>query len=118
MGAKRVVEKKSERDIQHECVEWFRSHIPEGIIFSTANEAARTRFNVYEYSGAMKGAPDITVVVPGKVILIEFKAKRGVVREEQKDFWARCQTLSVPYHICRSLPEFQAIMTYEGVTWR
>lgn len=117
MGAKRVVEKKSERDIQHECVEWFRSHI-DGIIFSTANEAARTRFNVYEYSGAMRGAPDITVVVKGKVIFVEFKAKRGVVREEQKDFWQRCQSLGVPYHICRSLPEFQAIMTYEGATWK
>lgn len=49
-----AVKAPSERDIQHDCVEWFRSHV-DGIIFSTANEAARTRFNVYEYSGAMKG---------------------------------------------------------------
>lgn len=109
-----AVKAPSERDIQHDCVEWFRSHV-DGIIFSTANEAARTRFNVYEYSGAMKGAPDITVVVRGKVIFVEFKAKRGVVRDEQKEFWARCKSLGVPYHICRSLPEFIAILTAEGV---
>lgn len=105
--------KLKERDIQHQCVEWFRAEHPGWIIFSCPNEAARTRFSVYEYSGALKGAPDTVVVMPCGVFFVEFKARYGKQSPEQVVFGENCKELGVGYHVCRSLDEFKAAIAAE-----
>lgn len=110
--------KLKERDIQHQCVEWFRDEHPGWIIFSCPNEAARTRFSVYEYSGALKGAPDIIVAMPCGVVFIEFKARYGKQSPEQVAFEAAAVKLGVGYHVCRSLDEFKAVIAAEQERFR
>jgi hypothetical protein len=102
-----------ESEIQHECVEWFRANYPDCIMFSVPNEAARTRFSVYEYSGALKGAPDTVVVMPCGVFFVEFKAKYGKQSPEQVAFEAAAVKLGVGYHLCRSLEDFKAVIAAE-----
>lgn len=110
--------KLKERDIQHQCVEWFRANHPNWIIFSCPNEAARTRFSVYEYSGALRGAPDIIVAMPCGVVFIEFKTKYGKQSEEQISFEERCKKLGIGYYVCRSLDEFKNIIETEKERFR
>lgn len=99
-----------ERDIQHDCVEWFRTAYPNFIVFSVPNEAARTRSSYYSYSGMTKGAPDLVLVMYGRVVFVEMKTRYGKVRPEQVEFGERCAELGVPYHICRSLEDFQKVV--------
>lgn len=99
-----------ERDIQHDCVQWVRTEHPDCLVFSVPNEAARTRSQFFAYSGMSKGAPDLVVVLPEKVVFVEMKTKKGRVRPEQAEFGEACASLGVSYHICRSLEEFQAVV--------
>lgn len=95
-----------EREIQHDIIEWFTDTYPDYIIYSTPNEAAHQRWNYYTYTGALRGAPDLTVVVCGKVFFVETKTEKGVVSDEQKSFSRKCDELGVNYHVVRSLDDF------------
>jgi len=110
--------KLKERDIQHQCVEWFRANHPNCIMFSVPNEAARTRFSVYEYSGALRGASDTVVVMPCGVFFVEFKTKYGKQSPEQCVFEVNCRELGIGYYVCRSLDEFKSIIETEKERFR
>lgn len=110
MPRKQTIQKLKEKDIQHICVEWFRASHPDWIIFSCPNEAARTRFSVFEYSGALRGAPDIVVVMPSVVFFVEFKTRYGKQSDGQVAFEEKCKLLGVGYYVCRTLEDFKTVV--------
>ena len=102
-----------ECDIQKSCVIWFRNIYPEYVIFSVPNEGCYRRKNYFESLGMLSGVSDTIVILPNKVLFIEFKTPKSYQRKEQKDFQNRCLDLGFSYYVCRSLEQFKDIINSE-----
>lgn len=102
-----------ECDIQKGCVNWFRNTYPEYVIFSVPNEGCYRRKNYFESLGMLSGVSDTIVILPNKVIFIEFKALKKYQRKEQRDFENRCLEFGFSYYVCRSLEQFKDIISSE-----
>ena len=105
---------KDEAQIQASCVEWFRYHFPQYIMFSVPNEAAYKRSSYFSSLGMLNGASDTVIVLPNKVLFVEFKAEKGKQRPEQKIFEEKVTALGFPYSIVRSLEEFKQVI-YDAI---
>lgn len=105
---------KDEAQIQAGCVEWFRYHFPQYIIFAVPNEAAYKRSSYFSSLGMLNGASDTVIVLPNKVLFVEFKAEKGKQRPEQKIFEEKVTALGFPYSIVRSLEEFKQVI-YDAI---
>lgn len=109
-----------ENKIQSESVKWFtnnyclKHHNPQCQIFSVPNEAiqkmAWKQISSFKAMGLKSGVSDVIVLMPGKVLFIEFKAAKGTQTAKQRDFQQAVETLGFEYHICRSLEQFQKII--------
>lgn len=102
-----------ECDIQKSCVGWFRETYPNYVIFSVSNEGCYRRKPYFESLGMLSGVSDTVVILPNKVLFVEFKALKKYQRPEQKDFQNRCLDLGFSYHVCRSLEQFKDIISSE-----
>ena len=60
--------------------------------------------------GLFPGVSDTVVVMPEKVLFIEFKTETGYQSPNQKEFQAAVQSCQHQYHVCRSLEQFQQII--------
>lgn len=101
-----MAERINERELQHQCVEWFRGNYPDYIIMSVPNEAAHKRINWFTYTGLLRGAADLVLVLPGKVVFVEMKTRYGKQSDEQVEFERKCLSLGVEYRLCRNLDDF------------
>lgn len=109
-----------ENKIQAESVKWFTNnyclnhHNPKLLCFSVPNEAiqkmAWKQINTFKAMGLKSGVSDVIVLMPNKVLFVEFKAEKGVQTPKQKDFQQAVEALGFEYHICRSVEEFQKII--------
>lgn len=109
-----------ENKIQSECYKWFHNnyclkhHNPQCQIFSVPNEAiqkmAWKQINTFKAMGLKSGVSDVVVLIPNKVLFVEFKSGEGVQTPKQKDFQQAVEALGFEYHICRSVEEFQKII--------
>ena len=111
------MENLSESAIQQQCYLWFNNtyclkhHEPRLLIFSVPNEGK----NAIEQSrkkatGMLAGASDTIVVLPNKVLFIEFKDDKGRQSDKQKEFEERVNKLGFEYYIIRSLEEFKQLI--------
>lgn len=102
-----------ECDLQKTCVSWFRTTYPDYVLFSVSNEGCFKRKPYFESLGMLSGVSDIVVILPSKVLFIEFKALKKYQRPEQKEFQNKCLELGFMYYVCRSLEQFKEIICSE-----
>ena len=57
--------------------------------------------------GLKSGVSDVVVLMPNKVLFVEFKAEKGVQTANQRNFQRAVEALGFEYHICRSVEEFK-----------
>ena len=100
-----------EYDIQCSCLNWFRETYPQYIMFSVPNESCYRRKQYFEKSGMLKGVSDTIVILPNKVVFIEFKSSKSYQRPEQRDFENKVSILGFSYYVCRSLEQFKDIIS-------
>jgi hypothetical protein len=60
--------------------------------------------------GLLSGVSDTVVILPNKVLFVEFKALKKYQRPEQKEFENNCVKLGFPYYVVRSLEQFQEVI--------
>ena len=60
--------------------------------------------------GLLPGVSDTVVVMPKKVLFIEFKTETGYQSPNQKEFQSAVHSCQHQYHVCRSLEQFQQII--------
>lgn len=127
----------SEAEIQASSMRWFNNeyclkhHNPRMMAFSVPNEIAMMLRGVLQETrlpsqkidqiiavlsqrmknmGLLPGVSDTVVVMPKKVLFIEFKTETGYQSPNQKEFQAAVQSCQHQYHVCRSLEQFQQII--------
>ena len=107
----------SERQIQIQCVGWFRQKYPEAssVFFSVPNGGARNAWTAKNLrdEGALSGVADLILLIPKKgyaYLCIEMKKPGGKQSEAQKAFQKAVERFKGKYVICYSLEEFQAVI--------
>lgn len=62
-------------------------------------------------TGLYKGAADLLVIHRGWVGFVELKTDTGIQSPSQRQFEAHCIEAGIPYHLVRSLAEFQQLIS-------
>jgi len=110
----------NENNIQQQIVIDFnnnyclKSHENRCMIFSVPNDSinpieTKRKIN----TGLLRGASDLIILLPNKILFIEVKTEKGVQSDNQKDFQKRVELLGFKYYLVRSLTEFKEIINYE-----
>lgn len=107
----------TERQIQIQCVSWFRHRYPEcsGVFFSVPNGGARNAWTAKNLrdEGALSGAPDLILLVPKQgyaSLCIEMKKVGGKVSESQRAFCKAAERFKNKYVVVYSFEEFKAVV--------
>lgn len=106
----------TERQIQIQCVSWFRMRYPDAspVFFSVPNGGARNAWTAKNLrdEGALSGVADLLLLVPKKGfagLCIEMKKPGGKVSEAQKSFKMAVERFKYKYVVCYSVEEFKAV---------
>ena len=104
----------SERQIQIECVSWFRMRYPEAsrVFFAVPNGGARNAWTAKNLrdEGALSGVADLILLVPKKgyaSLCIEMKKPGGRMSDSQKTFCEAAKAFKNKYVVCYSVEEFK-----------
>lgn len=108
----------SERQIQIECVGWFRMRYPEasGVFFAVPNGSARNAWTAKNLKdeGVLSGVADLLLLVPRHGyagLCIEMKKPGGTVSKSQKSFKAAVERFKYKYSVIYSVDEFKRLIT-------
>ena len=110
----------SERQIQIECVSWFRMRYPEAsrVFFAVPNGGARNPWTAKNLrdEGALSGVADLVLLVPKKgyaSLCIEMKKPGGRMSDTQKTFCEAAEGFKNKYVVCYSVEDFKtAVRAY------
>ena len=118
-----MAKKQPEQELQKAVVWWLAVAAPDLLYFSVPNAVnvkgggRAGAFN--KEMGVRPGVADFCFILPhGRAAFIELKAPKGTQTDTQKEFQKECTKRQVPYHICRSLDEVEAVIREWGVRLR
>ena len=107
----------SERQIQIQCVSWFRMRYPDAskVFFSVPNGGARNAWTAKNLKdeGALSGAPDLLLLIPRHgyaSLCIEMKKAGGKWSDKQQAFCEAAKAFKNKYVVCYSFEEFKAVI--------
>lgn len=107
----------TERQIQIQCVSWFRLRYPEAsrVFFSVPNGGARNAWTAKNLrdEGALSGVADLILLVPRHGyanLCIEMKKAGGRQSDSQKAFEEAVKAFKGKYVVCYSFDEFKAVV--------
>ena len=107
----------TERQIQIQCVSWFRLRYPEAsrVFFSVPNGGIRNAWTAKNLrdEGALSGAPDLVLLVPRHgyaSLCIEMKKPGGKQSESQEAFQEAAKEFKNKYVVCYSFDEFKCVV--------
>ena len=107
----------TERQIQIQCVSWFRKRYPEAskVFFSVPNGGARNPWTAKNLrdEGALSGVADLILLVPRHgyaCLCIEMKKAGGKQSESQMVFEDAVKAYKGKYVLCYSFDEFKAVI--------
>lgn len=107
----------TERQIQIQCVSWFRMRYPEAskVFFAVPNGGARNAWTAKNLrdEGALSGVADLILLVPRHgyaCLCIEMKVPGGKQSDAQKAFSKAVSAFLGRYVVCYSLEDFQRVI--------
>ncbi len=108
----------TEAKIQSEICKWFNNNYclvhnnPRSLILSIPNGGERSYVtaSLSKSTGEYIGAADLLVIHRGKVLFVEVKTPIGKQSPKQIDFQKHVESMCFPYHLVRSLEEFQKLI--------
>lgn len=117
MSRKTTTKPLTERQIQIQCVGWFRQRYPEAsrVFFSTPNGGARNPWTAKNLKdeGVLSGVADLILLLPRHgfaSLCIEMKKVGGKQSDTQKAFEQACKEYRSKYVVCYSFDEFRAVV--------
>lgn len=121
--AQRKRRSNPERAIAAAILQWLQLAIPGAVAWAAPNEvpyqadskrAGWAMMAARRAAGMRKGAPDLTIAIPGRVVFLEVKSPRGVLSTEQGDFHARLARIGHKVWIVRSVDDARAVFQQYG----
>ena len=107
----------TERQIQIQCVSWFRARYPEAscVFFAVPNGGIRNAWTAKNLrdEGALSGVADLILLVPRHgyaCLCIEMKKAGGKQSDSQKAFESAAKAFKNKYVVCYSFDEFKAVI--------
>ena len=107
----------TERQIQIQCVGWFRARYPEAskVFMAIPNGGARNAWTAKNLKdeGVLSGAPDLLLLVPRHgfaSLCIEMKKAGGKQSDNQIAFQEAAKEFKNKYVVCYSFDEFKAVV--------
>ena len=107
----------TERQIQIQCVSWFRARYPEAsrVFFAVPNGGIRNAWTAKNLrdEGALSGVADLILLIPRHgycCLCIEMKKPTGRQSESQKTFEKAVKEYKGKYVVCFSFDEFKAVV--------
>lgn len=100
------VKKGEEYEIQEAAVKYMRLKHPDCLCFSVPNESCWKNKNYFSALGMLPGVSDLIVILPNKVLFIEFKSKIGRQSVEQINFMQKVESLGFEYCLIRNVDDF------------
>ena len=106
----------NENYLQQSIYMWYtNTHVIKDkrcMILSIPNGGLRDKMTAItmKATGLYKGAADLLVVYRGWVGFVELKTETGIQSPAQRQFEAHCIEADIPYHLVRSLAEFQQLI--------
>ena len=87
-----------------------------GCVFSVPNGGLRKAIDMVmlKREGLLTGASDVVIMLPRKVVFMEFKTDSGTQSQKQKDFQAVCGVLGLEYYLVWS--SFEAVSIIKDLT--
>ena len=107
------MKKGAEYLIQQDAVRWFRLQYPNYVIFSVPNEATYKNKLYFNGLGTLTGVSDTVVLLPNKVLFVEFKAGKNSQSLEQKLFQQQVESLGLTYYLVYTVDDFIRIIRNE-----
>lgn len=103
--------KHPEKDLQCECVYWFRNTHKNEIIFFVPNELAYNRATEMKKLGLLRGVSDLVVLLKdGRALFCELKSADGAQSREQWIFQQKVERLGYTYVVIRTLKQFKDVI--------
>ena len=100
----------SETDIQADAVLIARAMFPEWVMFHNNNNQVNKAAGVKaRKAGVLAGIPDVSILHPGGMQLVEMKTPTGVVSPEQRKMFKKLSNMGQSVLIARSVLEFVEI---------
>ena len=99
-----------ESELQKKVVAWFRKYYPKYLLFAISNEASYKRASHFRAMGMLPGVSDTIMVLPDKILFLEFKDIHGRQSDHQKQFQVKIELLGFEYHIIRDLQDVKQIL--------
>lgn len=103
----------SELRLQQQCFIWFHNSFPEhrGRLFHNfQNPKSAIQGAQLKGLGLLSGVADFTLIA-NPMIYIELKTDKGFQSEAQKKFEQTVVSFGHKYYVCRTLSDFQRIIT-------
>lgn len=87
-----------------------------GIWGHVSNEGERSQLNgaITKAMGLIAGFPDFVFMWQGGCAVVELKAGKGVLNDNQKDFRAWAVNVGIPWTIARSVAEVEGFLREHG----
>lgn len=99
-----------ESELQKQVVAWFRKFYPKYLLFAISNEASYKRASHFRAMGMLPGVADTIMILPDKVLFLEFKAPYGRQSDHQKQFQVNVELLGFEYYIIRDLQDLKTLL--------
>jgi hypothetical protein len=101
------VSELSETDIQADAVLIARAMFPEWVLFhNNNNQSNKAAGAKARKAGVLAGIPDVSILHPGGMQLVEMKTPSGVVSTGQKKMFKKLEKLGQPVLVARSVLQF------------
>ena len=99
-----------ESEIQADAVLIARAMFPEWVLFhNNNNQANKAAGAKARKAGVLAGIPDVSILHPGGMQLVEMKTPSGVVSPDQKKMFKKLEKLGQPVLVARSVSQFVEI---------
>ena len=115
--AKQQTKPLTERQIQIQCVGWFRQRYPDAsrVFFSVPNGSFRNAWTAKNLKdeGALSGVADLILLIPRhgySCLYIEMKKPSGRQSDTQKTFEKAVTEYKGKYVLCYSFDEFKEVV--------
>lgn len=119
-----------ERAIAAAIRQWLVFAVPGAVCWAAPNEVpinlpgrrGQHMMAARRAAGMVKGAPDLTVAIPGRVVFLEVKSpgdknagtRKGSLSDAQREFHARLANIGHTVHLVRSIDDARAVFQSYG----